>query len=87
MGFRFRRKASLSYLEAIFDFDDVGVVHSLDDGRDVGGEGLQASEGGDEGDRQVTLGVHLVPQEHVLCQVGLAEVIIAARRKEGTVRY
>ena len=71
----------LSYLDAIFDFDDVGVAHSLDDRRNVGGERLHAPEGGDEGRGQPSLRVHLLPQEHVLRQVGLAEVIVSAMRR------
>ena len=71
-----------TYLDTVFDFDDVRVAHSLDDGGDVGGERLHAPEGGDEGGRQPTLGVHLLPQEHVLGQVGLAEVVISARGRE-----
>ena len=75
------RPVFLPYLDAIFDFDDVGVAHSLDDRRNVGGERLHAPEGGDEGRGQPSLRVHLLPQEHVLRQVGLAEVIVSARRR------
>ena len=33
-----------THFDAIFDFDDVGVLHSLDDRRDVHGERLWREE-------------------------------------------
>ena len=66
------------YLDAIFGFDNVGVFYSLNDECDVGGQCLHSSEGGDQRHRQVSVGIHISPDEKVLLQILRAEVIFAA---------
>lgn len=48
----------------------------LHDEADVGGEGLNSVEAGDEGDGEETLRVHLPPEEEVSLQVVEAEVVL-----------
>lgn len=53
-----------------------------DDG-DVGGEGLNAVEAGDESDGQESFLVHLPPQEEIALQVVQAEVVLTAAKQKG----
>ena len=57
----------------------------LHDKVDVGGEGLDSVEAGDEGDGEEALHIHLPPQEEVPLQVVEAEVVLTGReRQHGT---
>ena len=68
------------YLDAIFGFDNVGVFYSLNDECDVGGQCLHSSEGGDQRHRQVSVGIHISPDEKVLLQILRAEVVFTAKK-------